>query len=246
MNNKILSIISGMLLVTASLCAFPSWAENPSAVRILNVGQVCQEDLGEFGKDIPKTGDNWILLYQNTDRTGQTGVKNVRLIVEAKDFAMCSGDNISYVGAGVKNEKPIAIIKNLEGISPGTITTVAINYQLTPEAVAHTKWKINGNSYQLLGNYEKLNETMIKNGETTGSHYRFELETAGKHWVLCRQWMVSQVPVPIVVWAGDLNGDGKLDLILEEGNEHASWWTLYASNQSSPFPAPISPTPFGW
>jgi hypothetical protein len=202
-----------------------SFASGRNSLQVLPLGDSYTEN---FEEGVPQTGDSWMLLFE---RGGQVSLKEVKLEVGDGDPGLGPTTRISYLGADSETEHPIAILKNVPGLKAGPITTVAKDLSITPETFKGSSWKIGANHY-LLGGTNKRGS-----GED-GTHYQFELNCKGKVWTLADQWIDSTgiIPSPTINWAGDLNHDQKLDVLISEGNEHGGWWTLYLSGPESIFP----------
>jgi len=200
-----------LFLLSAFLLASPLWA-----------GQIL--DLGSFhGREVPaRDGDEWLGLFCKRDVCTvvptRVRVERFRDMYDGENEA--TGRMVSIDGLP---DELVCLLKNVPGVEVGSVTTVPerdISDDRDRATVVY-----NGATYE-------LRRTLPE-----PKHYdepaRLMLRAEGKVQTLAVEYKLDDGgPVWVVQWAGDLDRDGKLDLVLSCDGYNFSAVELFLSGKA--------------
>lgn len=178
-----------------------------SGVQILRVGSYHGNEIaamsGEEWFGVFPTGDGFELMLSTIV------VETVNDPVVDGDFGM-SGKKVSV------NEKtePLFLIKNLNNLSEGAVETLfAGNKLLCPNDSIHLEMKNRDHYFiEVIGDGDKIDFCVADN-------YRIELLHQGLSQEIIALKHVADGK-PALLWAGDIDRDGKLDLFIDETSHY--------------------------
>ena len=106
--------------------------------------------------------------------------------------------------------EPLFLIRGLKTLKPGPVKTLTTEQAiLTPGKSMHFGLG-RGDSYQLIVFGERYEDSI---GITSLQEYEIEIREGGRSQVLV-SFSATDAAVPSLLWAGDLDHDGKLDLLI--------------------------------
>lgn len=183
----------------------------------LRAGQIL--DLGAFhGREVPaRDGDEWLGLFCQGDvcslAPARVRVEPFRDIYDDEHEA--NGRSVSI--AGLPDEL-VCLFKNVPGIEMGAVRTVSERDIIDDRD--HATVTFDGIAYE-------LRRTLP---DTFDEPARLMLRGEGKVQTIAIEMKVGEGgPVWVVQWAGDLDHDGRLDLILSCDGDNFSALELYLS-----------------
>ncbi len=177
-----------------------------------------------------RDGERWFGAF---DSAGVTTLREVTILVttihdDVTDRAGAdTGKRIKIEGGG----EPIFLVRS-EGMSAGPVTTrIAKPRQIEPGKPMRLAALRGRADYRLVGRWLP----MRKGYENRG--YRLAIETTDARKKRSQRLLdlgTIDESIPPVIWAGDLDRDGRLDLVLEIGNHYGvEDWGLYLSSRAT-------------
>lgn len=168
---------------------------------------------------IAKTGETWLTLFK---QNGEYELKKTRVKVKQLRTISYVGDENDAALSFDKKGTAIFAVKGIPKLKPGTVTT--LYHAPTFDEISRRNLDINnmGENYkrdfELNGKWYTLR---VADGLTDdGVKARvLVLEHDGSHQILRRIHHDEYMPIGRLLWAGDLDRDGKLDLYFDEFNE---------------------------
>lgn len=183
---------------------------------------------------VAKHGQTWLVLAKDSN---QYSLQNSRASVKQLRSVSWPGDeNDTKLNFTVKG-RPIFAVRNISGLKPGNVTTI---FHANPDSESdpqtgeisdgyHHAFELGDNRYVL-----RVSRGLTKGGEKAAV---LVLESGGLKQV------IKQVPAAVspdrnivgsLIWAGDIDHDGKIDLYVDEFNEiGATVVDLYLSTKAS-------------
>lgn len=210
--------------------AYPEATNN--LIDVLETGAIYRES-----EVIAKTDEKWLTLFE---RNGKYSLMMSSTRVTKKRTQSYPGDEydvqLSFDNPGV----PIFAIKNLKPVNPGPVTTVyhrpswkEIKRRNLPIDAMKTGFKrefnLNDNWYTL-----RVSRGLSRDGTTVGI---LVLEHDGISQVIAQNYYEPGYGEIIgdLLWVGDLDSDGKLDVYFDEFNEKGYFGVgLYLSSSAEP------------
>ncbi|HNB23514.1 MAG TPA: hypothetical protein PKZ32_13920 [Candidatus Melainabacteria bacterium] len=123
--------------------------------------------------------------------------------------------------------EPLFLIKQLPALKTGKVITSRVFQKERPEV--GTKVKLNVGSKE-----STLTISGIKKEEYR-AQYKIVLQTGGVKQTIFERKELAESSFPSLLWAGDLDGDGKLDLIMDTtDNYNMRDLTLFLSTRAKP------------
>jgi len=127
------------------------------------------------------------------------------------------------------NEEPVFLVRGVDSLKPGPVETC--HYKLPPSTAEQlpcgTKLPL-----KLKNSKTYLHVKGSKKGDTI-SNCTLTLESNGRKQVIYNEKEVGDSGTPKLLWAGDLDGDGKLDLFMDTTNHYnISRPTLFLSGKA--------------
>jgi hypothetical protein len=195
-------------------------------VRLLETG-------GFHGAEVKaRSGEKWWGLYV-TDSGSELLESSIKIKLVSDPIV---DDELSATGKEVSVDqpiKPLFLVKNMLGLKPGPVTTIfhiapLEFYSLTEHPVTSLKLGVQTYQLKLVGRPPELDsilprdpKLLLTDGVTTQVLYGLEGEMGDADWSLH--------------WAGDLDGDGKLDLYAAlNPHYNVSARKLFLSSQAKP------------
>lgn len=182
---------------------------------------------------VAKPGQSWLILTKDGNKYSlQNSLASVK---QLRSVSWPGDENDAKLDFGVKG-KAIFAVRNISGLKPGNVTTV---FHANPDSESdpktgeisdgfHRAFELGDNRYVL-----RVSRGLTEDGEKAAV---FVLESGGVNQV------IKQVPAAIspdrniigsLIWAGDVDHDGKLDLSVNEFNEKgATLVDLYLSTKA--------------
>lgn len=184
---------------------------SPPKARVLEIGEFHGEEVEA------QTGEKWLGLYISDD--DQSMLLNYQLTVQSVHDGIVDEPD-QETGKKVSVDlplKPIFLV-NAEWVSAGPVKTVFEgNYEKSLAPTSPIALKLAGASYDLKvinsEDGEKCSETALP------KNARLVLESGESTQILYSLEECGNDPGWFLLWAGDLDGDGKLDLYLSV-NQH--------------------------
>lgn len=184
---------------------------------------------------VAKTGETWLTLFE---QNGKYELKNAKAKVKQLRTTSYVGDENDAALSFDKKGTAVFAIKGLPKLKPGKITT--LYHAPTWDEISRRNLDINymGENYkrdfELDGTWYTLR---VANGRTEdGTKARvLVLEHEGSHQILRRIYHDGYMPIGRLLWVGDLDRDGKLDLYFDEFNEKGYFSVeLFLSSEAEP------------
>lgn len=202
----------------------PKWAPGQSVI----LESVEDQQMLAEGQPLPSDGpqDKWFGFYGDTLR-----VASVRAIptppIDSTTFP-------ATFGLHVTPSHPSVLVRNIPGLKPGKIKDIFPDGVPALEAEKSLGLSLENRNYSLT-----LTST---NKDTMG--YRVVLRQGSIEQVLYSETEADE-PLFFLVWAGDLNGDGELDLITNFSPKYSMfkyvvWLSGRTSKQDTPLLRPVA------
>jgi hypothetical protein len=196
-----------------------------SRVEILRVGQF-------HGKEVSaKSGEIWFGLYPTKD--GYELISSKIVVDTVCDHMI--GENAGKKVQVDRSTKPLFLVKGSESLKGGVVKTVfsGIKFLYPAESM---EFKFGEKDYYILVGFgEALDRGVAKPFDIAIRNYR--IEVSHYPWVnkqvIASFDIVAMDGLPTLLWAGDLDRDGKLDLLLDLTNHYnVSEYTLFLSSMA--------------
>ncbi len=199
----------------------------PKNAEILLPDSYRKESIG-YPKNVKNK--DWYELYKNP-KTGKWQITKTDVKISYGQDP-CVGEEMMIIGS--QHENAVVLIKAFDGLSEN-ITTVLENKPLLPDAPL--TFGMNGKTYTLIPEGYYDNGTKIKSSELpTDSEGNMYIDRMKSYSLTFGSAQTSPYTIaaieetddvmPKVIWAGDLNGDGLPDMILDL-SEHYECQHLY-------------------
>lgn len=220
---KINRKLSSSLLMLQVLFLANSISAMATAASIIEVSEYHGDELKA------KAGSQWFGLYQE-------GKDNFRLKQTSVAITKCHDAIIDETPKELSGKKvtvstkdaPLFLVEGVGALKAGKVITSAIN--LREHLQTGTKLKLNvGAKFS----------TMSVSGDVKEKEYRTNytivLESNGVKQTILKHNQIGADTAPSLVWAGDLDGDGKLDLVMDTTDDYnVRDLTLFLSSKAKP------------
>jgi hypothetical protein len=169
---------------------------------------------------IGKTGEEWFGLYKT-----KNGYELIKSKVTVAESSSVGGLYDRYVTAG-RSYEPIFLIRGIDTLKGGLIKTLISQWTfISPSESKSLKFLNTNYIFTASGKVEdKGFEELIHN-------YKVKLTVGRKTQTIASFKCVASDKYPRIYWAGDLDGDGKLDLVLDNATHYnVIEFTLFLSS----------------
>jgi hypothetical protein len=212
-------LVSAMCCLIASIGA-PAMAEH----KLLLTGTFHGEEV------LATDGERWLALFQSGDH-GKL-IEQPLKIKHVKDDLVDEGPAKTGVFISVaRTPPPVFLVKNIRGLIPGTVRCVNLPPSDQLRKRKELSLPFNNKTYRL-----SLQISASRDPQTQQPLQSYKLSLSDGH---CTQ-VIADVRdcnllsgpgcPPTILWAGDLDGDGNLDLLVNIANDYnASLPTLFLS-----------------
>jgi len=153
-------------------------------------------------------GQPWLGLFQT--KAGKYELKQTKLVVTLVNDPIVddkpeqkTGKKISIVGMG----EPIVLVRGISGLKAGRVTGNDLKKEHMPAGQTH--------ELRLGAKVANLIVTGKKKDEDITRDYKVVLESGGVKQELYKRAELGSDGCPSLLWSGDLDGDGKIDLIMD-------------------------------
>lgn len=210
--------------------AYPEDTNN--LIDVFETGAIYRES-----EVIAKTGEKWLTLFE---RNGKYSLVTSKTKIVKKQTISFPGDEYDVQLFFDRPGTPVFAVRNMKALKPGSITTLyhrpsweEIDRRNLPIEAMKTGYKrefnLNEKWYTL-----RVSQALSKNGTPTGI---LVLENDGVSQVIAENYHEPGYGEIIgdLLWVGDLDNDGKLDLYFDEFNEKGYFGVgLYLSSSAQP------------
>lgn len=186
---------------------------------------------------VAKSGETWLTLIESK---GKYSLTRSKAKVQRKRTISYPGDEYDVRLTFDKPGVPIIATRNLEALKPGPVTTIyhrpswkEIDRRNLPIDAMKTGYKrefnLNENWYTL-----RVSQGLSKDGTVIGV---LLIELDGVSQMIAQNYHDPEYGETIgdLLWVGDLDSDGKLDLYFDEFNEKGYFGVgLYLSSEAEP------------
>ncbi len=210
---------SFLILILLAAAWVPVRGESPAGTRILRTGVF-------HGNEVQaESGERWFGLVRNEDGLRLVGAP---IQVTAVNDAVMDEDPDERSGREVRvdlEEDPIVLLAGSDW-SDRPVPTV--DYEWNWEAPAEPlQVTFAGKSYEVLAEWDGDGQPF---GSKPLTNFRLRLQTEGRTQDLVTPEWCCDEAFPRVVWAGDLDQDGALDLLVEASYHYnVSTYVLFLS-----------------
>jgi len=175
-----------------------------------------------------KANQSWLGLY--VEAGGKSELKPTKVSITLVNDQIIDEDPKLKTGKRVAvpgKQKPLFLLSGITGLKAGSVITSQTNKKEHLEVGEHLKLKV--------GNAEStLVVDAMKKGEYP-TRYTITLQSGGTKQKVLHHKQIGADSAPSLLWCGDLDGDGKLDLIMDTtDNYNASIVTVFLSGKAKP------------
>lgn len=196
------------LVITGLVCALLLGAAVETPGRLLVPGSVVD------AADAAKTGDVWLCI----GREG-TLIRARRCPIAMEPEAE---DGFGQPLDAAKMGEPLFLVTGVEGLREGDVPTITSEEVKLSKVGASVTLGADGAVLSVSG----------REGD-----YEIAFSVGGKRQVLARTTMLDDINMgrPALLWAGDLDHDGKVDLLMDVSGHYSSMeLRLYLSSRAAP------------
>lgn len=175
-----------------------------------------------------KANQSWLGLY--TDASGKSELKATKVSITMvndqiidEDPKLKTGKRIAVPGS----KKPLFVLSGIPGLKPGSVITSPLSKKEHLEVGQQIKLKV--------GTAESTLIVTGKKNKEYRNNYTITLKSGGTTQQLLRHRQIDPETAPSLLWCGDLDGDGKLDLIMDTtDNYNVRNVTVFLSGKAKP------------
>lgn len=209
-----------LILILCLVCCSVN-AKLPVKAQLMEVGQFHGDEIDA------RTGEEWFGLYADE---GYGELRLTSVTVNTVHDPIVDDDN-EQTGKEVsvnQGDAPIFLVKGLKELKPGAVISSFIGSQNLIDQTS-THLKLGDRNYRLVVETQNIKDGMLT------ENAQLVLICEEERQVL-RALKVSKEPVEVgwyLNWAGDLDGDGRLDLYMQLSNHYnVSDKRLYLSSRA--------------
>ncbi len=185
---------------------------------------------GQFhGNEVQaKSGEGWYGLFEIEDHFE---LKAVSITVEAvPDFLSGNPDDRSGKSVTVDHPgKPLFLLKGWVAPHEGRINSVFSGYKFIYPG-ERISLKLGDDNYFSVSAF---GEAVHLRGDTRLKNYTLQIEKAADYQVIAKYDAIYIDGAPSIIWAGDLDCDGKLDLLMDlRDHYNVTEYTLFLSSRA--------------
>jgi len=160
----------------------------------------------------PQSGDKWFVLAQKLGshidgeyHPTKYYLKEVSIIIQGNNDNDWKQKDVKYEGmpevATVTSERPVFLVKGIKGMKNREVNTAYFGLY---------KGCKPGTEHELILNELVYKLSCIEN-ENTSEQYQFDISLGDQVQTLYKAPSANGYPPHVVLWAGDIDNDGKLD-----------------------------------
>jgi hypothetical protein len=209
-------------VLASSLCCFLI-ASSAFAADIIEVTVYHNGELNST------TGKTWLGLFPS--QGGQFELREAKVSVSLVNDPITDNSPKEKTGRKVTvagKAEPLFVLTGVSGLKPGKVITSTVNKKERFDI--GEKLKLN------VGTKEStFTVSGAKKDAEWRTGYRIVLESGGMKQTIYERKQVADSSFPSLLWAGDLDGDGKIDLIMDTtDNYNVRNLTLFLSSKAKP------------
>ncbi len=216
-----------LLLLALTIGALSStvFAESPAKGKLLLSGSFHGDEVSA------KSGESWFALIKKENTyIIEKKIIEISLVFDAvldKDESKKTGKKVSIAS----ELNPIALLKDIDGVSEGEVATLK-NLSGVLKPGFHKKFNFKQKNFVLKVSAQKVKE---ESGYEYFKSYKLSLSSKGKSQALLDMPHIDMdAGFPSVIWAGDIDSDGELDLLMSTSNHYnVTETTLFLSKKGS-------------
>jgi len=174
---------------------------------------------GDFHGDEIQTagGGGWLALVRTGSRVSLESV--IVTIVPVRD-SLVDGDSEPITGkrVSVAGKDPVLLVRGIPGLQPGPVTEAQLDCAgcgQPTEFNLHRSFRL-----RLGGEVYELEAFLPHAGEPFDEYSEIRLSHRAAAQIIHRPTRVPDDPNWRVIWAGDLDGDGRLDLYVDTSDHY--------------------------
>ena len=175
-----------------------------------------------------KASQSWLGLY--TNENGKAELKPTKITITMvndqiidEDPKLKTGKRVAVPGA----QKPRFLLSGIPGLKAGPVVTSPINKKEHLEVGEQLKLKV--------GTSEATLTVAGKKNKEYRNNYTITLTSGGTKQQILRHKQIGADTAPSLLWCGDLDGDGKIDLIMDTtDNYNVSNVAVFLSGKAKP------------
>ncbi|MCC6980765.1 MAG: hypothetical protein IT343_20765 [Candidatus Melainabacteria bacterium] len=178
-----------------------------------------------------QSGQMWLALFST--KNGQYELKNTRVKLTMVNDAI--NDEAPNLKTGKQitipeKQEPLALLRGISGLTERKVVTCSTNKKEHMDINQKITLKLAKQQATLstTGGFSKEEKECRTN-------YKIILESGGIKQTLVHHNQISSDTAPSLLWAGDLDGDGKIDLIMDTTDHYnVRDLTLFLSGKAKP------------
>lgn len=177
------------------------------------------------------SGETWFGLFPSTE-----GFELIRTQISVEEVydPILDDRKGAYTGKKVSSSshgEPLVMIKGIAGLSEGPVKTVFGGTKFIYPA-EHLSLKFGENDYYSL---RAFGEAVDRPGDVLLKNYTIEFSHMGRRQIIAMFERLAMDGSPELIWAGDLDRDGRLDLLLDLTDHYnVQLYSLFLSSQAGP------------
>ena len=203
----ILTILLSLVLIGKSLAL----GDDVKEAKLIETGSFHGDEVSA------KTGEEWFaILKVGSDYMIKKTKINVSPVFDPimdEDESKKTGKVVSIEG----NTEPLALLKDIEGIKQGKLNSVQDLLGVI-KPVEKKSFRFDGKDFELSVEAKEVTED---SGYKYFKNYKLSVQSEGKKVVILEMPHTDlDAGLPSVIWAGDINNDGGLDLLMSTSNHY--------------------------